>query len=329
MRLAQQNGGSNHHFLVHLGACRELRFSDDRDRVYGLLALRSSSQTTDEETFVKPDYTVDKLEAYRRVAERCLLQENRLEVLLDVHHEVHIDEERMSWVPDWSAVSNPWIKAGYMDNNGIEHLKITKQTSPGPAGRDCVSIQGFRVGLVETVLESSISGQQMQTLLKRLWDSFDPVCVAYSAVAGCDIRTFVGPYVLAEEDEMDVLKRACCVYLQLDLANQPLPDILHPHNGHASPEHELLLRFAYCYRSYSRYNSFFATEDSMLGIGPKIIQKGDVLVVLFGGRLPFILRPVGKLWRLVGACYVYDLVKGQAVDKWKENGESAEDFCIY
>jgi hypothetical protein len=333
MRLYQQDPGSDYHFLVHLAAFHKLQFSDDRDRVYGLLALRNSSEPTAEETFVKPDYAVDKLEAYKRVAERCLLQENSLNILLYVHHEGHIDEEWASWVPDWCAIDYGWEGAVHMSDTGFEHLRIAKPTSPGPAGLDCVSIKGIRVGLIETILEIPIFDQQRQTLLKHLWDSFDPVCVAYSAVAGNDIRTLADPCLLTEEDEMAVLNRACYAYLQLDLANEPLPRILYTHNGHASTEHELLLRFAFCYRKNSTLKaksySFFVTEDGMLGIGPKIIQKGDVLVVLFGGPLPFILRPVGKLWRLVGACYVHDLRNGQAVHKWKESGEPAEDFCIY
>ncbi|KAF2850888.1 hypothetical protein T440DRAFT_468037 [Plenodomus tracheiphilus IPT5] len=68
----------------------------------------------------------------------------------------------------------------------------------------------------------------------------------------------------------------------------------------------------------------------MIGVGPTITQEGDVLVVLFGKTcFPFLLRPVGNLWRFVGSCYIHALRDSKVIDRWKESGEPAEDFMIY
>jgi hypothetical protein len=45
-----------------------------------------------------------------------------------------------------------------------------------------------------------------------------------------------------------------------------------------------------------------------------------VVVVLFGGVVPFVLRPFereegGRCWRLVGECFVPGLMQGEAVER--------------
>ena len=65
--------------------------------------------------------------------------------------------------------------------------------------------------------------------------------------------------------------------------------------------------------------SIFVTQKGMLGIGPKNVQKGDLVCVLFGGDVPFILRELREVDRgerlniLVGDAYVQGLMYGEAV----------------
>jgi hypothetical protein len=59
--------------------------------------------------------------------------------------------------------------------------------------------------------------------------------------------------------------------------------------------------------------------DGAVGLGPAAAREGDVVVVLFGGVVPFVLRPVEredeeKCWRLVGECFVPGLMQGEAVE---------------
>jgi hypothetical protein len=46
------------------------------------------------------------------------------------------------------------------------------------------------------------------------------------------------------------------------------------------------------------------------------MKENDVLCVLYGGNVPFIIRPTtdGEAYTLVGECYVHDLMHGEAVD---------------
>lgn len=45
--------------------------------------------------------------------------------------------------------------------------------------------------------------------------------------------------------------------------------------------------------------------------------------------MPFVLRPVGSAWRLVGVCYVFDIMEGQAFLQWDRLGRLEEGFCVF
>lgn len=60
----------------------------------------------------------------------------------------------------------------------------------------------------------------------------------------------------------------------------------------------------------------FATEDNHLGTGLPGVQVGDLLCILYGSRVPQILREVGSTgnYLLVGECYVPGLMYGEGLE---------------
>lgn len=48
------------------------------------------------------------------------------------------------------------------------------------------------------------------------------------------------------------------------------------------------------------------------GLGPAATQPGDGICVLFGGDAPFVLRPAGDGYLVVGKSYGHGLMDGQA-----------------
>jgi hypothetical protein len=66
--------------------------------------------------------------------------------------------------------------------------------------------------------------------------------------------------------------------------------------------------------SASEGRSFARTERGYYMLGPGALEVGDVQCVLFGGKVPFCLRPIsGGRYLLVGECYVHGLMKGEAI----------------
>jgi hypothetical protein len=63
------------------------------------------------------------------------------------------------------------------------------------------------------------------------------------------------------------------------------------------------------------YNArvFFKTKKGYLGLGPGEVQKGDHVVMLFGGSIPFILSQHQDSYHLVGECYVGGIMNGEVL----------------
>jgi hypothetical protein len=57
-------------------------------------------------------------------------------------------------------------------------------------------------------------------------------------------------------------------------------------------------------------------------------HTGDLVVVLFGGRVPFVLRQQGKRYTLIGECYIHDVMDGEAIDMWREGRLRDETFVL-
>lgn len=61
--------------------------------------------------------------------------------------------------------------------------------------------------------------------------------------------------------------------------------------------------------------NFFVAGNRYVGLGPDLIQEGDIVAILYGGRVPYILRPEGDHYLLVGEAYVYGIMNGEEFDK--------------
>ena len=66
-------------------------------------------------------------------------------------------------------------------------------------------------------------------------------------------------------------------------------------------------RFLRAAQVCSHNRRFYLTKGGYMGIGPMIMRPGDEVCVLFGGRMPFILRPTAQGHHIfIGQTYLYD-----------------------
>ena len=56
--------------------------------------------------------------------------------------------------------------------------------------------------------------------------------------------------------------------------------------------------------TYCVNRRIYRTQSGIFGLGPRIMQPGDTVVVLFGGRYPFMLRRREQNWVLLGDTYL-------------------------
>jgi hypothetical protein len=71
--------------------------------------------------------------------------------------------------------------------------------------------------------------------------------------------------------------------------------------------------------------SFFITQKGRMGLGPIEMTDGDVVAILLGSSVPFILREQGTQFTLVGECYVHGVMKGEMLE---DPSAGLETLCI-
>ena len=109
------------------------------------------------------------------------------------------------------------------------------------------------------------------------------------------------------------------------VVKRELEHVLKPQNANDTGDANLYR--LYLNAAYNR-RMFFTKHKSFLDLGPKSMQEGDTLCVLFGGATPFILRPDGEQFRFVGECYVYDLMSGEAIRDWEDGIYNEQAFHL-
>lgn len=74
----------------------------------------------------------------------------------------------------------------------------------------------------------------------------------------------------------------------------------------------------------------FRMNTAGFGMGPGDLRVGDLVVIQFGGPAPFVLRrkPSPGRYSFVGACYVHDIMYGEAVHEHKASENPDTTFEI-
>jgi Heterokaryon incompatibility protein (HET) len=319
-------------FLRLLGLTRQFEASDPRDRIYGLLGIPVEDYDEDNsQLFIEPDYSQSTEEVYEGVAKKLLTGDHILRLLSSIQHGPSDDERYPSWVPRWHQVftqsiipSDPTmafnaskaLPAQFGESNNPQQLKLRGLNLQGiesifPIMADAdlmLHKQTERAGLRDYV--------RLETNFERL---------AYTLTAGKDwYGTLVADRISHFEDcasylcTIGVVARSGIIESwRTQTTNSPPPDST---TTSAMDER----RFAEAALNACNGRRLFRSGN-FFGLGPAAMQAGDRLAIFFGATVPFVLRKVnigeGERWRLVGDCYVHDLMDGQIVDKF-ENGDT-------
>jgi hypothetical protein len=69
----------------------------------------------------------------------------------------------------------------------------------------------------------------------------------------------------------------------------------------------------------------FWTENGSFGLGPQCMLAGDIVVVLYGGNTPYVLRPKQHGYLFMGQAYVDAIMHGEVMDSLRA-GQVQEQF---
>ena len=97
-------------------------------------------------------------------------------------------------------------------------------------------------------------------------------------------------------------------------------------------ELEMAVTFMKAHHRAAYGRRFFTSKShGYMGLCPTLTRKGDMLVVLFGGRTPFVLRKVGRgRLKFIGECYTHGLMHGEIFAQGGSTGAEvrAEEYNI-
>lgn len=74
--------------------------------------------------------------------------------------------------------------------------------------------------------------------------------------------------------------------------------------------------------------SFFTTNTGYMGLGPAYTEIGDVVCAIPPVNVPFILRPKGNRYQLVGESFVLGIMDGEAIQEYRQGRLKMEEFEI-
>ena len=333
--------------ITVMRATRYFQYTDPRDRVYALFhtfqtSIEHSLAKIDPEMsgegptierLVEPNYSKKVNRVYRDFCWACVTfagpkfkgSGEPLEFLSSVQH-LDAEESKLptkwpSWVPNFhsgtdvlSFQTSLW-SAGVLLNGCNSHLPTSSWRS-----ENILRVWGFEVDTVEArtkVLDPTPTSDWMSAAWSELFSiplfpkpslrtpyghSTMPLATdaAFLLTLVAGKQGGYGDW-LSETNEMNMI-------LYSDLAREQQATL----RGTDSAKR-------YCERAaeISRQRCCYLTKGGRLGLGPSIIKKGDRVVVLTHGRIPYILRQMKRQgsWKFIGDTYVQDevLMRGQGM----------------
>jgi hypothetical protein len=320
-----------------------LEATDPRDKIYGLLGLAADRDEL-KELGVLPDYTQSCQDVYISVAAAILRQGHLSALSLAQFSKAHIGLP--SWVPDWSKPLGDTLQGISTDHMTLEpaynasgSLLQTKPIFSGIGAAMNVSVSGFAYDEVHDfgatwadfcplngTTHPFVAAKRLLEELVRLSflrdklykDLKERICGAARTVTA-----EIGYNDNGRWARIGNQRYHTAVSLMMNHVNNPRQRKL-IHSGllkliksdGIQPRIDELSAGKYCGEigAKGHRRKPFVTAKGRLGLGPDHIKPGDVIAVLIGSQVPFVLRKgVDKKYKIVGEAYVDGIMDGEAV----------------
>ncbi|KAI4592946.1 hypothetical protein KJ359_010198 [Pestalotiopsis sp. 9143b] len=292
--------------------------TDPRDKIFALMGLFSEPPFP---SLIHCDYDLSAATVYTKVTVDLLGIERGLRPLIGIRDS--INTSLPSWVTDFERVPNIetserwWNHAHRYVRYNADNVSVFEYRYLPPLG--ALELTGIRVdGVGEVsqkmlkaydhaeVKEDDLIGVIRSWSRETSWNSpkFDEAYDNDSSRSHAFGATLIGDFLMAE----------------------------FPTRGARPEEYEMVFQYAtngtkitsralyHSLRTFIINQRFFVTTEGYLGMGPQMMGPGDEVWILFGGSVPFILRPtntssseIERKYTLVGQAYVHGIMYGEVV----------------
>ena len=297
---------------------REAKMLDPRDYIFSLLGLFSPSVSLS----LSPSYSISVRDLFTAAAKHIIRESGGIRILCSVESPKFVDGEAFpSWVPDWRASRESVLNIS-RDGNPMSPYRATRKSfldyDPSSNG-DELHLYGISVGAVHKAGRYNDFHSISDFNLGSRYDhTKQPITAALRQAQTLDYTDVVYQMIGVKHparrslaDFFDIpmksrIHRRKCK--QCPIAHT-MP-ILSMEKANQTPELAEIVRKC-SLNMMSR--AFFTTDSGHFGFGPNNTAAGDQIFLLIGSDIPFILRPVGEKFELVGACYVHGIMYGEGL----------------
>lgn len=326
---------------------RNLHCQDPRDKLYALVGVCEPLNRT-----LKVDYTTPARDVYTSFARSQIEADRELYTILTAGLHNPTDGEDLglpSWVPDFRGTTA--FDTRYMGGAYLELFNADKNSGNDPffafdeeSGQSILQLEAF---LLETTHEASPFETSDEVMRSKLLNTFcltdeGDVSVKklrqFFQVTISENSGFYGHKVDSDGTLKEKMQRLILgFYGDLQHLCGPHPvfdeflesfssdglDLLNCQSRSFTPaskcgdgrRHELQYLQRTLLHREGRDSTMFNTSSGNIGICPRNMQRGDVVAIVRGCRVPVLLRGQGQYFRLVGPAYVSGIMQGEALSR--------------
>jgi hypothetical protein len=299
---------------------------DDKDRIFALLGMASDTYG------IKPDYSpLKECHTIYTLAAGAIIASGEVDLLSFSQHQAK-KLEVPSWVPDWSAeILRPCGRLPWETSfSASGKRKFENNSSLETSCEKEMKLSGCKVDVIETIKTPWRPGPEGCTKdangISQYLDDIFTLC----AMSNNKFKSSEAEIYANTSDRSDA-------HIRIPIADQEqygsgfnrraTKDC---YQGHAELVEELRRRKQgeqieantevkssyYNMMGWQRYRRPFLSSKGYVGLAPDHVQEGDLIVIFFGGKFPYIIRKTDDgRFIFIGEAYVHGIMYGEFIER--------------
>ncbi|OAG09459.1 uncharacterized protein CC84DRAFT_1082351 [Paraphaeosphaeria sporulosa] len=315
-----------------LHSCCEFKSTDAKDRVYGLLSLVDPRAEVEG---IDIDYNKSVGAVFADTVVANIKAHSKLSAFAFVSHPPGYDGTAgyRSWAPRRDNYE-PAFVFGYPEElsrwsaSGHALVSLADETDPTP---EALHLKGVLYDKVlETIAAMDIETGAQTKDIHPFLEMYNKICdghyaqdckelLARTLTAGTYYDEYLENLDAATRDKyLPAFERVMHRLAQLDC------DGTEGRFGHDDDSKTFELG-AY---KHVRQRRMFWTSEGSLGLGPQCMRVDDIVVILYGGNMPYVLRPRGDRFLFMGPAYIDNIMHGEVIDDLRAGMMQEQTFCL-
>ncbi|KAK4553879.1 hypothetical protein LTR86_009054 [Recurvomyces mirabilis] len=326
--------------VLHV-ATKYYRASDNHDYVYGMLGLCKADTLSRWSVLLEPRYTKPIRDVFRDATRAAIEEARSLDILTNALHYLcwNVDtvlQASPSWVVSWDHSYNYHEDASFLLSIFRPENNHTIIYEAQPLDQDLLLLGS--VDACQVVAVSRPFSRNSAQVSRDILEIMD-FCLEFAEPTNdnhINIRekTDIGPALVGGRNVRQKRTSSEAFEDMLAVRSSLQREVLPPTSTfkESSVDSDEITREGRQYlqdiQVYMHRRKAFVTSSGQVGIGPDNMEVHDKVVVLYGSRLPFILRHVGDEYRLLGPCYLQGTMVGEAIRQHIAEGKEHTMFAI-